>query len=281
MFQFLKSVLRTKPKKTVAVVTPIYRLPLSEEEQISLRHLSYFLNGFDRYIISPKSLPLDFPDFQTRRFEDSFFGGITGYNQLMLTPGFYETFSDYRYVLIYQLDCLVFSKDLEFWCRKQWDYVGAPWFQDYQKGSSGELVSVGNGGLSLRHVGHCLEALRRKNAIERLVLREVGQEVLDRNDAKTRVAVKKVLLKHGFQNDPKWFLGKPVKNEDLFWAFEAKQLMPKFHLPTPQEALAFSFEYAPQICFERNGSQLPFGCHAWARYDPGFWKHLLLQADSS
>jgi hypothetical protein len=33
---------------------------------------------------------------------------------------------------------------------------------------------------------------------------------------------------------------------------------------------------APRLCFELNGRKLPFGCHAWQRYDRGFWEPYLL-----
>jgi hypothetical protein len=38
------------------------------------------------------------------------------------------------------------------------------------------------------------------------------------------------------------------------------------------EAIKFSFEANPEFLFEKNNYQLPFGCHAWQRYDPLFWE---------
>ena len=43
-------------KKRVAVVTPVHRLPLTAEEEISLRHLRHHLGKFDKYIIAPKKM---------------------------------------------------------------------------------------------------------------------------------------------------------------------------------------------------------------------------------
>ena len=277
MFHFLKSVLRGKPKKSVAVITPIYRLPLTAEEEISLQHLHHFLGNADKFIIAPESLELSFPEFQIQRFADSYFSGIPGYNELMLAPEFYQSFADYQHILIYQLDCLVFSGDLESWCEKNWDYVGAPWFQGYENESSGELWAVGNGGLSLRNVRRCLKVLGNKARVDLLVRENIDREVLEKNDAQARLSVKKLLRKHGYGNDPKWFLDQSIVNEDKFWAFEARHLLPGFRIPSPEQALAFSFEYDPRICFEKNGSRLPFGCHAWAKYDADFWKRHLLE----
>ena len=36
--------------------------------------------------------------------------------------------------------------------------------------------------------------------------------------------------------------------------------------------MSFAFEARPRTLYEMNGRQLPFGCHAWFRYDLAFWK---------
>jgi hypothetical protein len=43
-------------------------------------------------------------------------------------------------------------------------------------------------------------------------------------------------------------------------------------LPNWKEALAFSIEKNPQIGIKLLGGTLPFGCHAWEKYNPNFWK---------
>ena len=48
-----------RDKQLVAIVTPLYRFPLTPEEVISIRHLRQHLRRFDRYVIGPKSLPLN------------------------------------------------------------------------------------------------------------------------------------------------------------------------------------------------------------------------------
>src|SRR6185503_12405158 len=59
-------------------------------------------------------------------------------------------------------------------------------------------------------------------------------------------------------------------NEDLFWSIVARRLA-AFRIPPAKEALSFAFELEPRLCYEQLGRRLPFGCHAWARYDRGFW----------
>ena len=42
----------------------------------------------------------------------------------MVSPLFYLNFKKYRYLLIYQLDALVFRDELLEWCSKEIDYIG-------------------------------------------------------------------------------------------------------------------------------------------------------------
>ena len=60
-------------------------------------------------------------------------------------------------------------------------------------------------------------------------------------------------------------------NEDYFWAFLAKFFINDFILPSHETALRFSFEVEPKLCYELNNNKLPFGCHAFQRYDIDFW----------
>jgi len=65
-------------------------------------------------------------------------------------------------------------------------------------------------------------------------------------------------------------------NNDLFWADQAVRYLPDFKVASVEEGLRFAFEAAPKICYEMNKRQLPFGCHAWTKFDRAFWEpHLL------
>ena len=39
--------------------------------------------------------------------------------------------------------------------------------------------------------------------------------------------------------------------------------------------LSFAFDLNPSQCFERNNEKLPFGCHAWHRFENDFWKPII------
>ena len=278
-----------QPDRLVAVVTPIPSFPLSAEAEISIRHLRKYLGQLDRYIIGPKSVPKEFSDFVLQPFPTRYFTSRYGYNRLLMTEQFYRAFSDYQYILIYQLDCLVFASNLEEWCRKGWDYVGAPWLNNPDNPAEG-FLATGNGGLSLRRVASALAVLSSKQLLEDP--KELGRKTGRRSKLlyarldfapklkRPIVAGKVFLHRHGYHNNVAWLvreLAKTKSHEDLFWAFDASKVMANFCIPAPKEALKFSFEMAPRYCFELNSGRLPFGCHAWSKYDREFWEPFLLK----
>jgi hypothetical protein len=65
-------------------------------------------------------------------------------------------------------------------------------------------------------------------------------------------------------------------NEDLFWSDRARLFQPKFKIAPLDMSLRFSFDAYPNVCFQQNGRRLPFGAHAWARWDREFWEPYLI-----
>lgn len=88
-------------------------------------------------------------------FDDKWFESVSTYSVFMLTKEFYEKFTSYEFLLIYQLDAWVFRNELEYWCAQGYDYLGAPWFKD----ATTMYSKAGNGGFSLRNVRACLDAI--------------------------------------------------------------------------------------------------------------------------
>jgi hypothetical protein len=64
-------------------------------------------------------------------------------------------------------------------------------------------------------------------------------------------------------------------NEDIFWGAFARLFSDSFKIPSCEEALKFSVEVNPRRCFKILGEKLPFGCHAWAKWDREFWEKFL------
>jgi hypothetical protein len=65
-------------------------------------------------------------------------------------------------------------------------------------------------------------------------------------------------------------------NEDVFWSLEAPLVYP-MSIPKWKEALLFSFETDPVWSYKKTGKQLPFGCHAFAKNKPSFWKQFIVE----
>lgn len=163
----------------IAVIIPIYRDFLNEYDRISLDRTCRILSSHDLVVVHPEGMDTsgitkDYPLLKFKSFPKAFFDGIMGYNRMMLSPDFYSAFLDYEYMLICQTDAYIFRDELEEWCQKGYDYIGAPWLKRpiydfpvmklfmaislwYKRlrrvKSKQELYNkIGNGGLSLRKV---------------------------------------------------------------------------------------------------------------------------------
>ncbi len=265
----------------VAVGVPLYRGELTDDERVSVRHLRHHLGAFPIYVFLPESLPNPLGDFEEIRFPDRFFDSVDAYSRLLLSADFYRAFASYEYLLVYQLDSLVFSSGLSEWCARGFDYLGAPWLADPERPERG-FSRVGNGGLSLRRVSRFLDVLTSERRPGPLLLDLLTTTIPDLGGplAVSRLAKRAQVLRH-VRRGVGWYAGHYTLNEDHFWADRACLFEPGFRVARPDEALAFAFERAPRVCFERNGRRLPFGCHGWWRYGREFWEPYLLPAEGS
>ena len=255
--------------KKVAVVIPFYKDQISAYEEIALKQCEKILADHPKIAIKPVNF--DLPDvakevnFQnTISFDHRYFKSISGYNRLMLSAEFYKAFLDYEYILIYQMDCFVFSDQLHFWCSQNWDYIGAPWIKKTYHKSPFELQllnlkqgiasrfnfadnnipnqyqldnQVGNGGFSLRCV-------RKFHDLSILM---------------------KPLIDHYLSSEGNLY------NEDVFWSLEVNRESRVLNIPNSETALKFAVE-VPSIKIEHLKTEdLPFGCHDWDRY-ADYWQ---------
>jgi hypothetical protein len=274
--------LKHQPSRNVAIVVPLSnRQNLTREEDISLRHLIHFLGKYDKYLAVPKRLELEFDEFDIKRFDDKFFGSVNAYTKMMLSPKFYEAFCDYKYILIYHLDSLVFSDQLMEWCETDLDYIAPPWLF-CQDSPWVKAPRVGNGGFSLRKVESFLRVIYSpKYSIDPY---EYWKTFCSSNPWYVQYLnlPRKYLKRLKILNSARWELfrwkiSKNRRNEDYFWSDEATKYYPEFKIASFDIGLRFAFEVAPRLCFELNKRKLPFGCHAWYRYDKDFWEPYLLK----
>lgn len=230
----------------VVIVIPIYKKSLNANEAKSLAQCQKVLHQYPIIFVAPESLEADFiPSKNTvERFDDAYFKSPKTYNKLLINPMFYERFIPYEFMLIHQLDAYVFKDDLEKWCDKGYDYIGAPKLKlKFLKEKNPFIMPLFepilfNGGFSLRRIKPLIKFLKVYNAFL-----------------------------------PEW----PANEDSLFSVYHKRAFPLRFmlKLPTWKEGLAFAFEKNPQISFSLQENTLPFGCHAWEKYNPTFWQKFI------
>jgi len=270
------------PSKLVAVAIPLSTRPtLSPDEEISLRHAAHYLGRYDKYMVSPMGLPVNFAGFGAKRFPRKYFGSVAAHARLVTSRTFYEAFADYQYILMYHLDSLVFSDQLEQWCQTNLDYIGPPWI-NCADSPWVDKERVGNNGFALMKVESFLKVLY---STRRSV--DPEQHWREHYASKPRLTrclnlPRRYLKRLPIFNSLQWQLYRWLRSStaaDALWADWAVRYNPDFKIADVATGLRFAFEVAPRLCFERNHQQMPFGCHAWPRYDRAFWEPYLLKDD--
>lgn len=234
------------------IVIPVYKFQLSAHEKMSLVQCCQILNKHKICIVCPESLDVrNYEDvllkyevnYKIEKFSSLYFVNIDKYNELMLSSFFYERFIQYEYMLIYQLDAYVFNDKLDYWCEQGYDYIGAPWFEGLNlSNNSSKLLNVaGNGGFSLRKIPSFVRLLNF--------------------DTKAKDFITDYINKKQY--------------EDIFFSKYASKIDGSFSVASPEIAMKFSFECMPRRLYRMNNDELPFGCHAWEKYDPIFWGNFI------
>jgi hypothetical protein len=245
----------------VAIVIPVYKTEMTDYERASLTQAIHILGSRDFFFICPNELDsskyLSFLNnsstninFKFLQFQDAYFDSVKGYNKLMLSTSFYQSFTAYQYILIHQLDAWVFKDELDYWVNKKYDYIGAPWIDwfwcSYYAGhltfprrtlyklGYRKFNLVGNGGFSLRKVSSSINNLK------------LFSRAADKFE----------------------------QNEDFFFSFFINSYNPFFKVAPFKKALQFSFDELPEKLYEANNNQLPMACHAWPKYID-FWKEFI------
>jgi hypothetical protein len=235
-------------KPNCAVLIPIYKTQLDEDELFSVKTSLSNLQGHDIYWVAPDGIDLSFYNqnfglIQPKYFDAHYFENIAGYNKLLTSTFFYETFIKYEFCLICQPDAIVLKPELQEWLEKPYDYIGAPWPSGYslkiqtnkipiQEGITCTAF-VGNGGLSLRRNRACIDLLNEFDDIAEL-----------------------------------WRTN--AHAEDLFFAFTGN-ISEKFLIPNLMIAANFSHDIEPIQLNKLIHHRIPFGAHAWSKYDRAHW----------
>jgi hypothetical protein len=278
------------------VTIPIYKASPMSSEAASFRQGLTILRNYDICVITHRDCDLSIykqmsteagKEFSVQMFDNDYFSSVQGYNKLCCSFEFYERFQQYKFMFIYQLDAWVFRDELQNWCDKGYDYIGAPVFWAYNINSfTTKVAGIGNGGLSLRKISYCLKTLsmsRKRPYLKPSRIFSMYYNYFLYADKYRPLKIKLLILplclvkSLGMFNSLNYFMKTKKINEDMIFGVHAKHVWgSKVNFPSEIEAMRFSFEVHPEILFHIIDDQLPFGCHAFEKWGfDTFWsKHI-------
>jgi hypothetical protein len=262
----------------VAIVIPVYKEELSSSEQSSLHNVLHILHNYEVVFCCPQSLHTHQYEniskeyntaFQKITFADFHFKNIRSYNAMLLSGFFYEAFLQWDYILLHQLDAWVFKDSLNYWCEQGYDYIGAPWFYKFanSKASHPMLPWAGNGGFSLRKTASSLQLVQQLEQHaspfkSRLLLLWLAER------RHKWSALKALHLCHS-HTAKQLYIMLDIWEDQVFAILHNNH----WKVAPPAVSFSFSFETQPARLYKLNNQSLPFGCHAWEKYEPEFWEN--------
>ena len=246
------------------IAIPAYKDTLTVSEKLSLKRLHDVVKNKEIvYLFCPFRLDITeykkiFPEIKAIGFDAENFTSIDAYSHLCMKHDFYKTFNDFEYMVIYQLDCYLVKDEIEEWCYKGYDYIGAPilvphsdwqnFLVDQQGQISAFTPAVGNGGFSLRNIDTFME------------LTNPNGELRKRYDL----------------TDDKL---KNVKYEDVYFCVELNRLY-DISKPKWNDAMKFAIDMNPDLAYDRFNMQgLPMCIHAFDKNIP-YWRSRISDFDN-
>ncbi len=238
------------PPRYVTTV-PVYQRHPSLADARSLLQLRFL--GIENVTLAcPENLDLSeylnlWPELRVQRYDAQHFLSVQTYNDLVISPAFYEPYDDdYDYLLICQLDAFLLSNQVTQFCELGYDFYGAPWIKGFPQYRflcnrwpiqiNTKRFYVGNGGLSLRKIASTLNLLARKED----------------------------------------HISKAFFMEDAFFGYWGV-MDPHFHACPPLVAAQFSLEMEPAYWMEQTGVT-PMGLHGFEIWHKDFYNSLLAES---
>ena len=241
-------------KMTYCIVVPAYKEHLDTLSRISLRSLQQKTHNYEHvYLITPEGLNISeyleiFDNIKHTQINPIFFKNLYTYTQLCISYNFYNMFSQYDYMMIYQLDCYMFKDEIQRFVDMGYDYIGAPIFSIHScwKTVTNKHPAIGNGGLSLRKI-------------------EKFKAITDPNGQ----------FRRSFMLSDKVL--STIKIEDMYFCDTIERLYDmRLNKPTLDIALEFSWdqsvEYIDALLKNAKLYKLPMGIHA-VNKSLDYWKN--------
>ncbi len=150
--------------KQCVIAIPVYKTYLNDYEIASMIQLLNTVgNEYDICLVCPDGLYINYYNnicnytFNYLKCNSEYFKSTYTYSKLLENYNFYEAFSQYEYMMIYQNDGWIFYNNIEYFTQLNYDYIGSPW-SEIEFGPLSE--SVGNGGVSFRKISKFIDICR-------------------------------------------------------------------------------------------------------------------------
>lgn len=255
------------------VVVPAHRSRPTPQETISLRQLTRVLGQHEIALITPEGIDRSaykelLPTASSVPIKKEWMQSHASYNRLIISPLLSSLFKGYSHLLLHEPDSLTLQDSLLKWCKQPYDYIGAPWFTPIsgQEGLA-NFAKGANSGFSLFR----LDTMRKI----------------------THSWQRWYPVKHAFGDIRRGLKGHPRQIArglnglcpggllrgahrlyssycDQYWSLLIPSLVNDFKVAPPEIAVQFAWEKWSHLCMERCRGHLPFGIHAWAKYDFDF-----------
>ena len=154
-------------EKDVAVTFIVHKSDLNDYEKTSVERCFSIFKNRDIILVMPDGMDYKIysdiaksvgKDFEVRILHKEWLSSIFAYNKLLIQPWFYELFSDYEYILTYQLDVYPFYDNLDYFINLGYDYCTSCFYSSDNNWNGVCLC----GGFSLRRVDVFIENLKTR-----------------------------------------------------------------------------------------------------------------------
>lgn len=259
----------------VIITIPLYKPTLNNEELKSLRRCFEILSNHPISFFGPENLDVTFYqnfcsenkiDFVYKKFSDEFFKDRFTYSHLLVSPEFYQKYTDYKFLLLYQTDAYVFRNDLKYWCEQDYDYIGAPWFLDNSLDENAPILKyAGNGGFSLRKISTHLQVLKKAKKVRYHRISRFLRDNFKNKNGHNFFKKITTSFKQYFSSENSFahFVTHNKIEEDIVWITKVPKRVMKIKIAPPNIAMYFSFDLQARRLFKMTNQTLPFGCHAF------------------
>ncbi len=242
------------------IVIPVYDEKPTKCDKLSIWSLSNIkdIADWDIFIICPEYfnyksvinnnwLPLFKQNANILYMDNKYFVSEKAYSDLLRNyVDFWQKFSDYEYMLIFQLDGYCINCTLSDWTSKGYDFIGAPIISENANWMN--VPAIGNGGVSLRKVKTFLDITNPDGEC----LKTIKDDIDKFNKARSNI--------YDFY-------------EDLYFC----ELVNKYwdlDIARQDDAFDFAWDMNVDVVYEIRKHKLPCFLHAWTK-NIRFWQNQL------